>query len=184
MEVNNKSFTERHPGFSSVVGVVIWFFTIVLLTLLGGCRSVRESVIRTDTLYVYHTDTTYTSHTDTVKVVVTKVVRDSVVQRVTNTIVIDRETGDTIHTEVERDKEAWHDADREAWMMEKRVDSVVNARVDSVMEMMRDEKVATQSQQTGQTWWERLWEGLRSVLDLVGALALGGLVVWGMMKRR
>ena len=169
---NMKTYTDRHPAISSVLGVVLWFLTILVLSCLTSCKStkpVSEVIVTHDTLYVYHNDTVHTSHTDTIRQFVTKVVHDSIIKEIKVTKIIDQD-GNVIHSEKETNNETWHNAVEQSQHIQHTVDSILHAKMDSIYQAGHSDHETVVEKQP--QWYDKVWQWIKDRFASLGVLFL------------
>ena len=167
-----KTFTDRHPALSSVLGVIVWFLIILVLSCLTSCKStkpVSEVIVTHDTLYVYHNDTIHTSHTDTIRQFVTKVVHDSIIKEIKVTKIVDQD-GNVIHSEKETNNETWHNAVEQSQHIQHTVDSILHAKMDSIYQAGHSDHETVVEKQP--QWYDKCWQWIKDRFAYIGFIAL------------
>ena len=186
------NFAKRHPNIASVVSVILFFVMMAVLSVLTGCKSSNHvvTVVTTDTLHVYHTDTLKVYHTDTICSVKQETVHDSIIERVKEIYYLDAE-GNVVHSEKEKEKEAYHNAESDSKLIQHTVDSLVQAKVDSIYASKHEEEPVIVKVEKEMPWYRKVWNRIVNKFAYIGIAILifllidrfgGRLIDW--IKRR
>ena len=167
-----KTFTKTHPNAISVTGVVMWFVTLLALSVFTSCKGSQQivEIVKTDTLHVVHTDTVYAVHNDTIYKIDTKVVHDSIIREIIIKEVVN-EAGEVIHSEKETNNEVWHNSDSYSQLIQHTVDSILKVKMDSISHSTYNEKPVLVEVEKQTPWYTKAWNWI------VGKFAWIGLAV-------
>lgn len=165
-----KSFIDRHPNATSVVGVIVWFIAIALMALFTGCSSGKPNIVeivKTDTLHVYHTDTMKVVHNDTIYSVKVQTVHDSIIKTTIITKVVNEE-GEVVHSEKETNNEVFHNSDTNSQLIQHTVDSILQAKMDSISHASCVEEPVIYEVEKSTPWYKRIWQNIKDNFAAIG----------------
>ena len=177
---NKKSFIDKHPNITSVVGVIVWFAVIALMAVFTGCKSKEYvEIVKTDTLHVYHTDTIREVHNDTIRERVVVTVHDSIIKQTIITNVVN-EQGEIIHSEKETNNETFHNSDTNSSLIQHTVDSILQAKMDSIYNASHEDKPVIVERQ--KSWWEKFMDAVKKPFVFIGILVVIIGIAWLLIK--
>ena len=174
-------FFEEHPNLASALGVIIFFATIALLSVLtAGCKPQQHivEIVKTDTLHVYHTDTMKVVHNDTVYSVKVETKHDSII--IKEKYYLDDE-GNVTHSE--KEKETFHNFVKDAQFIQHTVDSLVQAKVDSIYNAKYNEKPVVVEVEKPTAWYTKVWNWIVAKFAWIGLAVVILVVLYFVWKR-
>ena len=159
-------FFEDHPNIASALGVIIFFATIALLSVLtAGCKPQQHivEIVKTDTLHVYHTDTMKVVHNDTIYSFKVETKHDSII--IKEKYYLDAD-GNVTHSE--KEKESYHNNEKDSQLIQHTVDSLVQAKVDSIYNASHEDKPVIVEVEKEVTWYQKVWNWIVNKFAWVG----------------
>lgn len=160
--------------------IILSLILFLFVALLFGCKSAHTNVAtikETDTLHVYHADTIKEIHADTIRIIVETVTHDSIVVMKKEIYFIDKETGDTIRSEKETDKESWHSNDTSSQFIQHTIDSILHAKMDSAYNASHHEIPVVVEVEKNIPWYKKAWDGIMRNLAGIGLAAILAFVI-------
>lgn len=181
-------FFEEHPNIASALGVIIFFATIALLSVLAGCKPQQHivEIVKTDTLHVYHTDTLKVVHNDTIFSVKVETKHDSIIIKEKEKVYLDAE-GNVLHSEKEKEKESYHNDEKDTQLMQHTVDSLVQVWLDSVYQARYNEKPVVVEVEKPLPWYQKTWNRVIGKLAWIGLFFIGvtiASIIYQRIKKR
>jgi hypothetical protein len=166
--MEEKSFIDRYPNLCSVMGVVVWFAAIFLMSLLCGCRSARYvEIVKTDTLHVYHTDTLKVVHNDTIYSVKVETKHVSII--IKEKYYLDADGNVTL---TEKEKESYRESDTNSQLIRHTIDSLARVWMDSVYQARYEDKPVIVEVEKPVPWYQKVWDWVVSKFAWIGMLAV------------
>ena len=174
-------FFEEHPNLASALGVIIFFATIALLSVLtAGCKPQQHivEIVKTDTLHVYHTDTMKVVHNDTIYSFKVETKHDSII--IKEKYYLDADGNVTL---TEKEKELYRESDTNSQLIRHTVDSLVQAKVDSIYESKYNEKPVVVEVEKPTAWYTKVWNWIVGKFAWIGLGVVVLAVLYFVWKR-
>ena len=178
-------FFEEHPNLASALGVIIFFATIALLSVLtAGCKTQQHivEIVKTDTLHVYHTDTMKVVHNDTIFAIKVETKHDSIIIKEKEKIYLDSD-GNVLHSEKEKEKESWHNSDTNSSLIQHTVDSILQAKMDSIYNASHTDKPVIVEVEKSSPWYKKVWNWIVGKFAWIGLGVVVLAVLYFVWKR-
>ena len=163
----DKNLSEKHSG--SLSAIIVCVFFLVLLLLASSCKSSNHvvTVVTTDTLHIYHTDTLKVYHTDTICSVKQETVHDSIIERVKEIYYLDAE-GNVVHSEKEKEKEAYRESDTNSQLIRHTIDSLARVWMDSVYQARYEDEPVIVEVEKEMPWYKKAWNWIVNKFAYIG----------------
>ena len=172
---------ENHPRTTTIVVWLLFFVVLVLCTNCKGSQPNIVTIIKTDTLHVYHKDTLIDIHIDTIHSIVKQEVRDSIIKQIIIREVVN-EAGEVIHSEKETNNEVFHHSDTNSQLIQHTVDSILRAKLDSINHSQYEEKPVVVEVEKKEPWYAKVWNWIVGKFAWAGLIVIVGVILYFVVK--